>query len=72
MLDDLYDERQTQIMINRKLDELQPKYEQQSDKAQQDFSNNVEEMKNYVGHCLEAAERVATREFEKKDRICLI
>jgi nucleoside diphosphate kinase len=66
MLDDLYDERQTQIMINRKLDELQPKYEQQSDKAQQDFSNNVEEMKNYVGALSEAAERVATREFEKE------
>ncbi len=42
MVDDLYDERQTQVMINRKLDELQPKYEQQADRAQQEFLNGVE------------------------------
>lgn len=66
MLDDLYDERQTQVMINRKLDELKPKYEQQSDKEQQDFLNSVEEMRNHVGTLFEAVERVATREADKQ------
>lgn len=66
MVDDLYDERQTQVMINRKLDELQPKYEQQADKAQQEFLNSVEEMRNHVGVLFEAVEKVATREADKQ------
>lgn len=65
MIDDLYDERQTQVMINRKLDELKTKYEQQSDKAQQDFSNDVEEMREYVTALSEVVERTGTKEADK-------
>lgn len=65
MADDLYDERQTQVMIGRAADEQGEKYLQQLESKVQDFAFKVAYLTGFTDETIKILDRETVKELEK-------